>query len=511
MKKIVKIVLAIIVLIAVGIGAKFYLDMPLDVLTYKIASSEASEYFIEQGYVKSDTETDVFSNVSGPIVSLNVSEGDEVYEGQVICIVDSSEYNYSVAQAENNKNGYIAQQKNLDVEDQRRRADLQSSKNSLLNEYNNIVAQEKDYLLQESTALAKELDVVAKENETSALKEEQLNQQIRLQNILIQQNETELKSAEDALKTSKILYDNNVIPKSEYDDAVKDVETKQANLNSSIQQLEVIKAGYSETSSQVYTQTYTEYYDSMKKSIQSKIADIDTSLSKNYSWAMKEYYNTLIDNEDTNAKLLNKKIEDCTIKSPVSGKISTLNIKDTNIVTTQQPIAVITTEKSTDIEVYISTRNYKDVQLGDYVEITQSQASGDIVFDGVIKEIDEKAISQQSSLGIEDRKVKVTIKPADGNEAALFPGFAFDVKFITFKETNQITVPKTAVFKYTDDSSAQDMVWLVQDGKTVMHAVTVGRELRTEYIIESGLSTDDIIIKDASAEGIGNRVKIKTE
>ena len=42
------------------------------------------------------------------------------------------------------------------------------------------------------------------------------------------------------------------------------------------------------------------------------------------------------------------------------------------------------------------------------------------------------------------------------------------------------------------------MVWAVRDGRLSPEAVQKGRELRTEYVIESGLTDGTVVVTDAN-------------
>jgi hypothetical protein len=106
-------------------------------------------------------------------------------------------------------------------------------------------------------------------------------------------------------------------------------------------------------------------------------------------------------------------------------------------------------------------------------------------------------------LGIEERKVKVTVTPDMPNE--LNDGYNVDVKFHYYFEENKLTVPKTALFK----ENGVDMVWAVQNGRLVKIPVQKGVELRTEIVIDNGLIGGIIVITDCNLSGLKEGIKVR--
>lgn len=482
MKRIAKFVLLFLSVIA-SIGIFIYIKtIPLEIETYTIVPKTAELYFTEKGYVKQNDKSEIFSVVNGEIISINVNENQVINKGDIICVVDSSQYNYDILKSQSGINSYKSQQQNLDLEEKKQKDSLIYNKQSLQSEYDSIVAQQNTSLEEQNN-----LNVSTEEK-------------IRLQNIIIEQSKSNLKSAQHDFDKAETLLNIGTLSQTEYDKLKEKVDTAKANLDSELQQLEIIKTNKIQDSK--------DYYESMKKSLEAKINGIDNSLNSSYSSAMYSYYSSLIDGENTNIELLNKKINDCTIKSPVSGTITTLNIKNSNIVNSQTPIAIVKTDDTNEIEVYISTKNIENVKIGNTVELIATRQSGDIKLNGQINKIDDEAVNKLSALGVEERKVRVTIKPEETKDLTLNSGFDIDVKFNTFKADNKITVPKTAVFK--DGNTDKDMIWIVSNNKIDTKEVKLGLELRTEYIIEQGLTPNDIIIKDADIEGLKKGVSIKT-
>jgi hypothetical protein len=120
-----------------------------------------------------------------------------------------------------------------------------------------------------------------------------------------------------------------------------------------------------------------------------------------------------------------------------------------------------------------------------------------------VSAIENSAEVKISALGIEERKVKVTVTPDMSNE--LNEGYNVDVKFHYYFEENKLAVPKTALFK----ENGVDMVWIVQNGRAVKTPIQKGAELRTEFVIDRGLNEGVIVITDCNLSGLKEGIKVR--
>lgn len=222
--------------------------------------------------------------------------------------------------------------------------------------------------------------------------------------------------------------------------------------------------------------------------------------------AIKDSENTLqINQQQLNGSIEQRSrgISDTTVRSPVSGVVSKLNIKDTNVVNVQTPIAVITAESDCVVEVYVSVKDIDAVAPGKKVSLTLEGRYANTEITGTVTAVGDHAEAKTSALGVEERKVKVTVAPDDPDE--LKDGYDVDVTFSYYHEDDKLTVPKSAVFKENDE----DTVFIVKNGRAQGVQVVKGVELRTEYVIESGLNPGDIVINDSNIAGLKDGVRIK--
>ncbi len=481
MKKRVKYILFSVLALVIVLSVVYNYMQPLEIALHTVETKQAELRFTEQGYVVNSDVLNVFPLVSGEVLEISVAEGDQVQRGDIICTIDSAPLEIEKAQILSAIQGYRAQMDNLALEEKKAKDNLAYTKKQLQSEIDALTAQQHSgkFLLEE---------------------------QLRLQHIIIEQSEKDLKAAQADYEKAKTLFESGIIAQAALESAEKLVSQAETALSSNRQQLSVIEQGASND----------EYYAAAKSALQAQIQNIDHSLSQSYTSAMEEYYQSLIESNEGSIALIDKQIANSVIAAPIAGEITALPVKHSNIVSPAVTVASIRSqEERQTVEVYVSTKDIQAISLNDQVELTLKQQGGDVAFLGMVTEIGKEAVSQLSSLGLEERRVKVKIEPTLTEEVIgegsimLLPGFDLDVSFITFSEEG-LTVPKTAVYKDVD--SEHDMVFVVADnGVASKRTVEKGKELRTEYMIVNGLSVGDRVIKDVTDEGVqeGARIKIR--
>ena len=129
-----------------------------------------------------------------------------------------------------------------------------------------------------------------------------------------------------------------------------------------------------------------------------------------------------------------------------------------------------------------------DIQLGNEVEITERSGQKQIIAGKVIK-IAPGAVAVTSSLGVNQKRVPVTIEPSTRSEL-LRPGYEADVRVITEKRDNALLVPVSAVFDY----NGKDCVFTVSDGKAVIRAIQKGIQDDEHVEVLDGLKEGEPVL-----------------
>jgi len=483
MKKPIKITLFVLIFIAVAAGSVFYMMMPTPVRMTEIYPRLAELSFTEQGIVTAENQVLVFPISQGELNGIYVSEGQNIRAGDAILSVDSTGLHLRMNQVLSGIVALEAQIANLGVEQNRVNQELRSTRNALQGELQAINAQAAD--IQRN---------IVNQNEVVA-------EQVRIQNVLIEQNENDVISARENYERIRNLYGSGVATRTELNNASSNLTRANTVLEASRHELSIISSGGVEDNA--------EYFAGVRASINARISGINQQLGQDFTAQTAAQINAMIEIERANVAQLEREIANSTIHAPIDGIITTLHAQSTNVVNAAQPIAEITVPGGMYIDVYVSTQDIGTVQVGDTVGLTLRQRVDDIEFEGRVIEISNSAVVRFSALGVEERKVAVTIRPQLPTNLTIGIGYAIDATFYVFREENQVLVPRTAVFR----DNGQYMVWRVQGYEGEVEAVPVirGIELRTDTVIESGLSVGDFVVNDANNPDLRNGVRVVHE
>lgn len=285
------------------------------------------------------------------------------------------------------------------------------------------------------------------------------------QKMVIEQSKKDREDKLQKFEHAKVLYENGAISKSDYDDAALAYETAASSLEQSKTDMTILEKD--ETSNA-------------------------------------DYYHSLINISQVSIEQLRKQIEDCTVRSPLSGVITALPIKSSTYVTTASPVATINSIEDNRIEVLVNTNDIDMISMNQQVELILRRRDADKILTGVVTSIDHTATIKTSKKGNEERMVKVTVKPDLTEEFK--PGFDVDVKFIYDQEKNQLMVPKSAVF----NENGNNFVWVVEKDKLVSVKVELGKTLRSDTVIKSGLTEGSMVVTDGNGAGLKNGMSVRT-
>jgi len=478
MKKKVKYVILGIIALAIIAAIVVSVMQPLSVDTMVVQSSRAEMYFTELGHVREDRHINVFALSGGQIISVNVTEGQFVNEGDILVVTDASDILHEIEQVRISNLALQAQIDNLSLEESQARAGQTASRNVLRSELRAIDAQEQMSL------------------ETESDRRRAQEENIRLQNIVIEQSRATVQNAQTDFERAGALFEAGIITRIELEAAGQALENHQTTLATNEQTLEIINSGAG-------TVNQAEHFASLRRSISAQISGIDNSLAQMSTEPMRRHFNALIESNYLAIANLERLAANSTITSPVSGTIVTLHADSTNILNPAMPVAEIRTAADNLIEVFVSTANVSDLSAGDAVELIFIRQSGDVLYSGTIYSIDDRAEAMVSILGVEERRVKVLIAP-DSLSSSFRSGFDVDVRFITYSADDRLAVPRTAIF----EEAGQTMVYIVESGTAIATPVVAGTQLRTEIVIESGVTAGDTIIRNARQTGLSNGARV---
>lgn len=150
---------------------------------------------------------------------------------------------------------------------------------------------------------------------------------------------------------------------------------------------------------------------------------------------------------------------------------------------------VIASVENLELEADILTDDVRRIKVGNQVEIS-GKPMGDGTIMGEIVKIAPSAKNVTSSLGVNQKRVTVTIKLQDVSKL-LKPGYKLDIKIITEVRDGAIVVPDTSVFDYKGKSG---VLTLNGGNKAVFREVKKGVENGDFIEVLEGLQEGETVL-----------------
>lgn len=200
---------------------------------------------------------------------------------------------------------------------------------------------------------------------------------------------------------------------------------------------------------------------------------------------------------------ITREIEKQQIVSPMDGIIIEKLVDENSIGAPGTAAFIIGNIKSLELEANILSDDIYKVKIGNEVEVS-GKAMGDSTIKGKIVKIAPEAKNITSSLGVNQKRVPVTIEISDDTNL-LKPGYDLDIKIITEMKNDALIIPDSAVFDYKGESC----VFVVDSGKAVIRPISKGIESEKTIEVLDGLKEGEkIILKPDNNVEEGMKIKL---
>jgi len=205
-----------------------------------------------------------------------------------------------------------------------------------------------------------------------------------------------------------------------------------------------------------------------------------------------------------------RNLERTLVKSPVSGTILKRYVWNEKVMTPGEPLLEIGNLEELEITSDILTEDAVHIQPGDKVEIF-GEAVGGKILSGIVRLVEPEAFTKISSLGVEEQRVAVKIKFAEGTLDSLKKSgrtmglqYRVRVRVITDEKPMVVLVPRTALFHGID---GKWQVYRVVEGQARLIDVKVG--LMNDYnaeIVDGVQVGETVIVAPESSITEGTKV-----
>ena len=235
--------------------------------------------------------------------------------------------------------------------------------------------------------------------------------------------------------------------------------------------------------------------------------EIQLTQQEQHLLGAKEQFSGLEASIRAQISLLEYQRENAVFTAPDAATVGTVHVKEGAVVAPGTALLSLFRPDEYEVEVFLLAEDVAHVQPGMEVSVTYKGLGGEEEeFGGKVKKIAQAAVERISSLGLVERRVKVTVA-LSGDMSSLRPGYAMDVTFVTRREEDRLVVPKTALFNY----EGQDAVWVVRQGRAKIQAVEKGLETDDGIVVFSGLVEGDLVIRNTRLDGLKPGARVVQE
>ncbi len=387
----------------------------------------------------------IVPKVGGTLEEIRVRLGDRVKEGQVIAKIDSKEYLLGVKQAEA---AFSAAETQWNL-----------VKATAETEFLSNLAQ-----VQAALKMAQaNLDKIRK----GARKEE-----IERADAAYQQALANAKAMKKDLNRARDNYEKGAISDQQFDRAELQFNVAQAQLAAGKANLDLVKKGAREEDIKVV--------EAQMEQTQAQLKTLE-ALREARSWEAKiKGAQAQAEQAEVALGLAKIRLEDCTIKAPISGIISTRFVDVGSMVGPIQPLVSIVDVDTLKLLTHANDEDLNKIKFAQRVEVKVG------TYLNQVYEVRETNISPV--MDPLSRKIKVNIR-IPNPDYLIKPGMFPKIRLLAEQE-NALLIPRVAVIR----KEGEDLVFVVRDNLAHLQKVDLGLEEGNVVQILDGLKEGDQVV-----------------
>jgi HlyD family secretion protein len=456
-KKIITAVIIIAVIVGIGAGITSCASNMLSSVTEVIAQNDETLSIQKQnlirsisvsGTVQSGSLVKVTSMTNAKIQTLNVKIGDYVNEGDILCIFDSSDI----------QKEYDSIQESINKTDEMNQHTHEINQRNL----NDAIADKEIALNQ------------AQRNIDDA--------KTACQNAYDKYNSLNDKCYEYLNKVNE-LYDSldYIEDELEYQDVYQQYEQYSQLYESTIAERDAIDEQLSTYDSAV--QSAYDAYKTAEKNADSAIQSMQDTINA-------EKFNS-DSSSQTQLEKLAQQLEECTVKAEKSGIITSLNVAEGSIPTTD---ALMTIEDASSLKINVQIKEADILNVKEGLKaVIKTDATGDTEINGTVSRV-VNILSGDDSQQTGGYTAEISIDDTD-NE--LLIGMSAKVKIILEEKDDVLAVPYDSI---TKNKNGRDIIYIAEkqnDGTYKAKSVEIEKGMESDYyteIISSDVKENDLIL-----------------
>ena len=211
-------------------------------------------------------------------------------------------------------------------------------------------------------------------------------------------------------------------------------------------------------------------------------------LAKEYSAATMTTRSSRFDFDAARAAV-DSALEGCffEVRSPRDGLVLKILEKSERIIAAGTPLVEIGNAR--DIELVIDVLSSDAVKVAPGMQVVIEEWGGGSALQGRVRFIEPAAITKNSSLGIEEKRVNIIID-LDEPERRLGDNYRVQADIVLWRGDNVLQVPVSSLFRGDEDWE----VFTVRRGRAIVQPVTIGRRGAYEAEVIDGVREGDLVV-----------------
>lgn len=424
------------------------------------------------GQVKANEQIAVMSKISGKVDEVFAQMGDFVKEGDVLFTMESTDMENNI--------------KSLEAQLATAEAGVRSAETgvSLVNG-----SSMQSQLLQAAGGVEQAYNSL----KTAEKNAEQALLAIEQREMALEQAQLSYNEAEKNYTDATVLFSAGAMSKSQMDQFETLYSNAKIGLDQAKSALEQAKNSYS-----ISTLSVTQSQVAYDQAVESQKILSNQTPAENLKKAKDALEQAIASRNSlmVNLETAREKLDDISIKSPITGTVSSRNIEPkTMLSATSVPFTIVSSD-TVEVKVNVTEAIVNKLKVGQKVNVSVSAAS-DEPFVGNIVTLSPAANEATSAF-----EVRIAL---DNKSGIIKPGMYAEVSFIKAQADDSVVIPRSAVV--TENSVP--VVYTVEGDIVKVKEVQTGIDNGMEIEIVSGLTPGDlVVVKGQNYINDGTRVKI---
>ncbi len=196
------------------------------------------------------------------------------------------------------------------------------------------------------------------------------------------------------------------------------------------------------------------------------------------------------------------------IKAPVSGRVLAVHQESEGVVSPGIPLLEVGDPERLEVAVDVLSQDATRLAAGMAVRFARWGGNGEDLR-GVVRTVEPVGFTKVSALGVEEQRVWTVVDfvsdPATWSR--LGDGYRVVAQFVAWEANDVLQLPSSALFRRGDGWAT----FVVEGGRAVERAVTVGQRSGLTVQIEAGVNEgDEVIVHPTSEVEDGTRIRVRS-